>query len=291
MIEENSLKQPAKKETLASKQEARIRRFHHFRNLLPELPQEWWVGIGELVGLVTLFLVNLWLLLPFFGQENKTNVFSAPLVPLLATLTERLIPFNYGVRIWLLVFLIVFPLSFYYFVREVAERRLVALLASFFIIIPFNVFLQVRVNLGLLGEDGAHIASLTLIPLICLLLLRFLRHGNFWAGVFSSAGMAIVALTSPIGFLTLAVFMGVITFSEMLLGRGRLKLLRFLVVLILAVGFSAFWYNPKFVIVTIQSAQGQLIRKTLSNLIPISFFTLPIFGITGFLIYYGLQKS
>src|SRR4030066_358888 len=222
MIEENSLKQPAKKETLASKQEARIRRFHHFRSRLPELPQEWWIGIGELIGLVTLFLVNLWLLLPFFGQENKTNVFSAPLVPVLATLTEKIVPFNYGVRIWLLVFLLV---------------------------------------------------------------LRFLRHGNFWSGVFSSVGMAIVALTSPIGFLTLAVFMGVITFSEMLLGRGRLKLLRFLVVLILAVGFSAFWYNPKFVIVTIQSTQGQLIRKTLSNLIPISFFTLPILGITGFLLF------
>ncbi len=276
---------PGKKETLAEKQEKRVQRISHFRSRLPELTPQWWVVTGEIVGLAALLLVNFWLLLPFFGQENKTNVFSAPLIPALATLTEKFASFPYGVRIWLLVFLIFFPLAFYYFVKGISNRKLTAFLASFLVVLPIGVFLRARVELGLLGEDGAHIASLSLTPLICLLLLRFLRTGRFWTGILTALGTTLVALTSPIGLLVLTIFMGVITFSEMLLGNGRLKFLRFLVVLALVVGFSAFWYNPKFALLTIQSSQGQMVKKTLANLLPVSFFLLPILGVLGFLLF------
>lgn len=285
MTEENEIKQPAKKETLVRKQEKRIRRVHLLRGRLSELSPQWWVGAGELLGVVALFLTNIWLLYPFFGQEDKTNVFSAPVIPVLADLTENFLPFTYGVRLWLLVFLILFPLSFYFFVREISGRKLAGFLAGFIVSLPVGIFLPLRINLGLLGEDGSHIASLTLIPLVCLLLLRFLRQGNFWAGLFSALGTTVVALASPIGVIVLFIFMGVITFSEMLLGRGRLKLIRFLTVFVLAVGFSAFWYNPKFVILTINSPQGQLVRKTFFNLFPVSFFLLPILGVFGFLLF------
>lgn len=281
----DSIKQPAKKETLIRKQKKRIRRFRLLRGRLPELSPRWWVGVGEVLGITALLLTNIWLLYPFFGQEDRTNLFSAPVIPVLADLTKSLLPFTYGVRLWLLVFLIAFPLSFYYFVREISGRKLAGFLAGFIVSLPISIFLPLRINLGLLGEDGAHIASLTLIPLVCLLLLRFLRQGNFWAGLFSALGTTIVALASPIGVIVLFIFMGVITFSEMLLGRGRIKLVRFLVVFLLAVGFSAFWYNPKFVILTINSPQGQLIRKTFFNLLPISFFLLPILGVFGFLLF------
>jgi len=283
--EKTPIKRPTKKETLARKQEKRIRRIHQLRSRFSELPSQWWVGVGEIVGLVILLLANLWLLYPFFGSPDQTNVFSAPVVPVLVTLTERMAPFAYGVRIWLLVFLIFFPLSFYFFVRGISGRKLTAFLASFMVILPIKVFLVTRVELGLLGEDGAHITSLTFTPLVCLLLLRFLRRGTFWAGIFSALGATIIALSSPIGFLVLSIFLGVITFSEMLLGRGRLKLTRFLIVLVLAAGFSAFWYHPKFVFLTINSPQGQVVKKTLSNLLPPSFFLLPILGVFGFLLF------
>lgn len=283
--EKNKIKQPAKKETLIRKQEKRIRRIYLLRSKLSELSPQWWVGVGEVLGVMALLLTNIWLLYPFFGQEDKTNVFSAPVIPVLTDLTKTLLPFTYGVRLWLLVFLIAFPLSFYFFVREISGRKLAGFLAGFIVSLPVGIFLPLRVNLGILGEDGAHIASLTLIPLVCLLLLRFLRQGNFWAGLFSALGTTMVALASPIGVIILFIFMGVITFSEMLLGRGRLKLMRFLIVFVLAVGFSAFWYNPKFVILTINSPQGQLVRKTFFNLFPISFFLLPILGVFGFLLF------
>jgi len=281
------IKRPTKEETLANKQEEKVQRWrlNHLRNGLAKLTPQWWVEGGEIFGLTLLFLTNLFLLYPFFGHEDKTNVFSAPVVPVLANITDTFVPYSYGVRIWLLSFLIFFPISFYFFVREISGRKLIGFLSSFIASLPIGIFLPLRVSLGLYASDGAHMASLTFIPLVCLLLLKFLRKGSFWMGIFSALGTTLVALTSPIGLLVLTIFMMVITFSEMLLGRGRLKALRFLLVLVLTAGFSAFWYNPKFVILTIQSPQGQFIRKTLGNLLPISFFLLPILGVFGFLLF------
>jgi len=282
-----TIKRPTKKETLASKQEKKIRkwRLNHFRGRLAELSPQWWVGAGEIFGLVVLFLTNFWFLYPFFGHEDRANVFSAPVIPVLASVSESFTPYSYGIRLWILVFLLFFPVSFYFFVRAISGRKLTGFISAFIVSLPIWVFLPLRINLGLLAQDGAHIASLTLAPLVCLLLLRFLRRGTFWAGILAGLGATIIALSSPIGFLVLSIFLGVITFSEMLLGRGRLKLTRFLIVLVLAAGFSAFWYNPKFVFLTINSPQGQVVKKTLANLLPVSFFLLPLLGVFGFLLF------
>lgn len=285
MTTNNSFHQPGEKERLARKQEERLRRLYRLQGRLADLSPRWWVGVGEIAVVIGLLLVSFWLLSPFFGQADQINAFSAPVVPILATAIEGLAPFAYGVRIWLLVFLITFPLTFYYFARDVSGRKLTGLLAAFISILPITPFLSARVGLGIFDQDGSHIASLTITPLVCLLLLRFLRKGNFWTGILSALGTTLVALTSPIGLMVLTVFMGVMTFSEMLLGQGRLKLLRFLIVLLFTAGFSAFWYHPKFVFLTLHSSQGQLIVKTLFNLLPVSFFLLPVLGILGFLLF------
>ena len=283
--ENNNFHQPTKKETLAIKQAERVRRIAYFRQRLPELSPKWWVVIGEAASIAVLFLTNFLLLNRFFGHEDTVNLFSAPVIPLLASFTEAFIPFSYGVRLWLLVFFIFFPLTFYYFVKEISGRKLAGLISAFIVILPVGIFLPLRINLGLLSEDGAHIVSLAFVPIVCLLLLRFLRHGNFWAGILSALGTTLVALTSPLGFVILTIFLGIMTFSEMLLGQGRIKAIRFGVVLALTMGFSAFWYNPKFVILTLQSSQGQLVKGTLANLLPVSFFLLPLLGIFGFLLF------
>ena len=279
------IKQPEKNETLAKKQVKRLERLSLLHQSLRDFSPRSWVGFFEIGGLLTLLLTNFFLLVPFFGRPDQINVFSAPVVPVLVRLTEGIIPVQYGIRVWILSFMTLFPLSFYYLAREVSGRKLVGFIASFIAILPVGVFLPARVNLGLLAQDGAHVVSLTLMPLICLLLLRFLRRGNFWTGLLTAAGTTAVALTSPIGALVLAIFMGVITFSEMLLGQGRLKALRFIVVLVLTVGFSAFWYNPRFILLTIQSSPGQILTKIFFNLLPISFFLLPLLGVFGFLLF------
>ncbi|MFC1727462.1 hypothetical protein ACFL0Y_02975 [Patescibacteria group bacterium] len=279
------LNRPGKKERLAIKRQARMRRFNRLRGRLPDFSTRWWIIVGEVLVVLGLLLINLYLLHPFFGREDKINVFSAPIVPILATVTEKIVPFSFGIRIWLLAFLVFFPVSFYYFVREISGRRLAGLLSTLIVTIPASVFLGMRIQLGLLSQDGGHVASLTLIPLVCLLMMRFLRTGNFWTGVLSAAATTFVALTSPIGFLVLVTFMVVITFSEMLLGNGRLKIIRFLVIILMAAGFSSFWYSPKFIFLTLDSDQGQLIRQAFGNLVPLSFFLLPLLGIFGFLLF------
>ena len=139
--EKKIIKRPEKKETLARKQKERLRRLNHFRSKLPQFSPQWWVGVGEIAGLTTLFLANLFLLWPFFGHKDSINIFSAPVVPVLANITESFIPYSYGVRIWLLVFLIFLPLSFYWFVREISGRKLTGFLASLIVSLPVGIFL------------------------------------------------------------------------------------------------------------------------------------------------------
>lgn len=276
-------KQPAKNETLVGRIEEKNHR--RFSSRFSQITPEWWVGVGEAGGLLFLFLLSLFLLYHFFGQEDTFNVFSAPLVPVLADLTSVFAPYSFGVRIWLLSFLLAFPLTFYFFIKELSGRKLVAFLSSLLSLLPLGFFLPSRVKMGLLGEDGAHVASLTMVPIVCLLLLRFLRRGGFKSGVLAALGFTLVALTSPLGLFTLFCFALVVAFSEVLLGEGRLKILRFLTILFLVMGFSAFWYNPKFVILTLASPQGVLVKQTLFRLLPISFFLVPLLGTFGYLLF------
>jgi len=275
-------KTPLKNETLAVKVEGKNHKSH---GKLVSFSQKRWVGLAQTLALSLLFVLTLFLLYPFFGKEDQFNVFSAPLLPFLAQMISPFLPYPYAIRLWLLAFLAFSPFSFYLFARELSGRKMIAFLASLLTLLPIGFFLQARVNMGLLGEDGAHIASLTFIPLICLLLLRFLRRGGYKSGIFAALGFTLVALTSPLGLFTLFCFSLVIVFSEILLGEGRLKILRFLMVLLLSGGFSAFWYNPKFLLLTIYSPQGRLVKETLSQLFPLSFFVLPILGTFGYLLF------
>jgi len=274
---------PERNETLAGRKEEKLRSLSlaNFHRLLPA----GWVKQGEILGLLLIFFLNLYLLGPFFGGQDQLNVFSAPLIPALARITSLLIPYNHAIRLWLIIFSLALPFSLYFFAKEVSGRKLAGFISALMVSLPLSIFLSLRISLGLLSGDGPYIASLALIPLVSLLLLKFLRHGNFWMAIASGVGAVIVALMSPLGLLILLCFSGVITFSEVLLGSGRLKLVRFGVVLFLTAGFSAFWYNPKFIILTLDSSSGQMIKSTFANLLPPSLFLVPLLLIFGFLIF------
>lgn len=282
--EQVTLKRPKKSETLVSRVEARSYR----RKLLARakrLQHSRLITYGELFGLIILLLLTFWLLIPFFGQEDQVNVFSAPFFPILASLTSFIMPYAYGIRVWLLVFFAVFPFSFYYFVKEICKRKLTGFLASMIVMLPLSIFLFLRIELGILSQDGGQVAGLTLTMLVCLFLLKFLKTGSFNMVVASSLLSTLVALSSPLGLLVLLCFTLMITFSEMLLGQARTKIARYLVFCLLTAGFSSFWYNPKFIIMIIGSPEGQLAWKALINLFPISFFVLPLLGSFGFLLF------
>lgn len=276
--------QPTKQDTLVEKAEKRSRNLLLGRSFI-NFSSHWWIGTREKIAISVLILLNFLLLLPFFGQEDPNNVFSAPLIPTLAQATSLLLPYTYGVRLWLLIFLLLFPAVYYFFVREITARKLAAFLATVFTSLPIGILLSLRANMGLLSEDGGQVASLTITMSACLLLHRFLRGGNYKTGIAASISVALVALTSPLGLFVLFCMAVAITFSEMLLNQGRLKATRFLVVFILATGLCAFWYNPKFILLLINSSRGDVLKETLSNIFPLTFFLAPVLGAFGFLLF------
>jgi hypothetical protein len=236
-------------------------------------------GLLTIVGLVVGSLVLVW---RFFSVPFNFS-FSAPVVPMLGSLLGVAgIEFETAVSWVLLIFFILGPVSLYVLVFEITGRWMSATIASILYSLPI---FRSRFEALVVSGDGAHIAALTLIPLAAFWLLRFLKRGSFVSAIASSFGVLLVALTSPFGFFVLMVILTVVTFSEMLLGLGRLKFLRFLLVVGFSIGLSAFWYNPEFVRLTLVSAPGRAVIATIKNLIPISFFTLPILGTFGFLIF------
>jgi hypothetical protein len=241
----------------------------------------------DFISSVFLICLNLVSFYPFLGQPDKANIFSAPLLPVFSHLINHLTGFGLAqsVTLSLLIFAVLGPVSLYYFTAKLMGRRLSGLTAALIYSLPAEWLSKGRLRMIFLTGDGGHITALTFIPIIALLLLVFLKRGRFRYLVSGSLGMGLVALTSPFGLLICLIVLTVTAFSEFLQGQGRLKILRFLFFIGLAIGLVAFWYNPVFVMTFLKSQQGLIIKKTFFNLVPISFVVVPILGAFGFLLF------
>lgn len=249
--------------------------------------QAWWSNwLTEFLGLLGLFALNFYLVYPLFGRPAHETTFSGPVIPLFARGVEFLgAPMAHAYQIVNLVFFLGLPLSFYLFVKRVASRKIVAFLSALFLSLPFYPFAQVRAQSAFLTVESPHIASLAIIPLALYGLLSFLREGGLKSLAIASFSSALVALTSPFGFVTYSLFAGLTAFSEMLLGRGRLKLFRVVVVFLFAAGLTSFWYNPGFSFWMATGPLGEEVRQTVGKLLPVSFFLVPVLGALGFLLF------
>lgn len=228
-------------------------------------------------------VANFIFLFPFFKIDHADNIFSAPLIPALTKILSFVFPLSQE-RLALFLVLIAHILgvmSVCFLVKAITGRTLVGLLAGAFYSFPFDL----NKIFDLFTVDGAHHFALSFTPLILILVLGFLRKGDFKSSLFGSVGIALVALTSPFGLLSLMIFLTVVLFSEMLLGQGRIKLLRMLFCLVVALGLASFWYNPKFIWLIFTSTEGQGFVKVLGNLVPFSFFIVPLVGTFGFLLF------
>jgi len=280
-------KVPEESETIAA------RRAKRFSDKLKKarsqvgIGRAWWSSSGlEVLIVLLIFVLNLYLVFPFFGKSSPDAFFSGPVIPLLAKIVEFLrVPIPYSIQVVNIFFFIVFPLSLYLFVKYVTERKLVALLAVLIASLPFYPFGEVRVAAALFGVDSAHIASLSVIPIALYGLISFIRKGGTVNLIVASVASSLVALISPFGFMTYLIFAGFAGFSEMLLGRGRVKIFRLLAILLFSAGLISFWYNPGFFVWMISGPLGSDIRSTIARLIPISLFTIPILGAFGYLLF------
>lgn len=255
------------------------------KNQLPNSNPNPFFRFRELLILAFLVSFNIYFLWPYVGREYPIVDFSAPLLPFMAKIVATLTPLNFAQGAGLLV-LLSFPLSsvtWYLFFKKLSGRTLLSFVAGLIFLLPW--FYLPRFTLFWQRGDGIHALGFALLPLAGILYLKFLRSGSFNSFLASFLGVSLISLTSPFALLNLYLFFLILTFTEMLLGQARLKILRFLAVCLFAQGFSSFWYHPRFLTSLFQSSQGQEAFSTFWKLFPISFFTLPVLGVFSFLLF------
>lgn len=236
--------------------------------------------------LVLVWGLNLYLVWPFFGREAFKTSYSGPIIPLLAKMIGWSgLPLAYAIEIVNIGFFLLFPVAFYLFMRRVSGKDLVALLASLVVSLPISPFAGARIQGMFYSVEGPHMASLALVPLAAYGLLSFLHDGGLRNLVLAAGCSVLVGLISPFGLLTYVIFGAIIAFSEMLLGQGRLKIMRLLMVFLLGAGLSSFWYNPGFFFWMLSGPLGVEPKMMFARLLPVSLFTLPILGVIGYLLF------
>jgi hypothetical protein len=278
---------PKVNETIAARRSARLAEKFRQASMGINVINAWWTsGLVEVLLLGLILILNFYSIYSYFGTASSDAFFSGPVVPLMAKLVGLFgFPLTYSIQIVNIFFFLALPLSLYVFIKFVTERKLIALLASLFISLPLYPFAQLRVVAAMIGSDSAHIASLSMIPIALYGLALFIRKGGVRNLIVASISSALVALISPFGFMTYIIFAFIFTFSEVLLGSGRLKFFRFLTAFFFAGGLNSFWYNPGFFIWMITGPLGEDVRYMISKLIPLSFFILPVLGAFGYLLF------
>ena len=252
------------------------------------IDKSWWnSGPFEYFLLLIVTVLNFWYIFPFWGTPSVEDAFfSGPIVPLLTKFVQLWIgSFAYSLQYVNIVFFLMLPISLYFFVKKVTQRKLIAFLSIFFIILPLNYFAETRIYGAFLSSDGAHIASLSVVPFALLALFDFLKSGNGKNLIIASLLSTLIVLISPFGFATYLIFACILAFSEMLLGTGRRKLFRFLTILFFTGLLSAFWYNPAFSFWLLTGPLGVEVRGTILKLIPVSLFAVPVLATFGFLLF------
>jgi len=278
---------PKETETIAAKRAARLSEKLAKARLRISSDKAWWSNAAvEFISVSSLVVLNLILVIPFINTSAPAIPYSGPILPLLAKVLEYTgVSLPYAFQSVNILFFLLFPVTFYIFVKYLTDRKLIALIATLFASLPFYPFSEIRANLAFIGGDAPHIASLTVMPVALYGIMAFLKGGGVKNFIIAAIFSSFVALISPFGFLTFSFFAGISGFSEMLLGRGRLKFFRLISVFLASASLTAFWYNPAFTYWIITGPMGEDFRFMITKLFPISFFALPVLGSFGYLLF------
>jgi hypothetical protein len=278
---------PKETETIAHKKALRLSEKLRAARERMGLKNAWWTSrFVESIGLLTLLVVNLILAFPIIGQPAISVSFSGPIIPLLARVVSLSgLEFIYSVQFVNILFFLGFPITYYFFIKFVSKRKLTAFLSVLVVTLPVSIFVKSRFSYELLSGESPYIASLSILPITLIILLKFLREGGIKNLIVGSITTALVALISPFGVFIYVIMSVITTFSEVLLGDGRIKILRLTTMFIFSASLCSFWYNPGFFFWMVTGPLGLEIRQMLSHLIPISFFVIPILTSLGYIIF------
>jgi len=278
---------PKEEEKISARRAARVAKKIAQAKKSWQIGTNWWSeGKVNLLDLGLTWLLSLYLVWPFFGREAFVTSYSGPVIPVLASLiTWSGLPLTYAVEVVNIVFFLLFPLAFYFFIKKVSQNNLVALLAVLVVSLPMAPFAGARIRSAFFSVEGPHMASLAVVPIAVYGLISFLKDGGIKSLLIATFTSVLVGLISPFGLLTYFIFAIMVVFSEVLLGHGRLKIFRALIVLLMMGGLSSFWYNPRFFLWLFTGSMGMELKVMVARLLPVSFVTVPIFGVFGYLLF------
>lgn len=238
---------------------------------------------------VCVLSLSIWSLWVYAGQAWDVGTFSTALLPILTNALAEVFHVEHNIMLSYFVIggVTIGPLAFYLYAYLMTHRHLPAVITALLTIaplLPFSAYSDGRTLLALTSGDGAHVAAFSFIPLASIAFLRFLQTGSLKnLSIFISLVLVPIFL-SFFSLFILFIFLIFSTISEILVGQGRLKILRFLkaggILLILAI----LTYNISLVGI-FMSGESQLTVLELLNLLPLSFFIVPVLGTFAFLIF------
>ncbi len=238
------------------------------------------------ISIGILSLISAW---PMFGQAWVTGSISLVFVPFVGSL---LTPFlsgenNLGLSTVVLIGYILTPVSFYCYVYFVTRRHLAALVAGLFLILPIlpiSTQPSERLLLALADKDGGHILGLAILPLITIFYHQYIRTGKKLWQIAVLAGSGLLGLISFFAFLVELTFFLLTTLSEILIGSGKIKFRRFMETTVLLIIVFGVIYNVSLITMLVSDA-GKTTVAVILNLLPLSFFIVPVVGTFAFLIF------
>lgn len=251
------------------------------------ISRAWWSSFYvEFIFLVALVVYNIYIIRPLLVISANVPFFSGPVIPLLGKFLGFWgVDMFFAIQIINVASFVLFPVSFYFFVKKISKRKLITIFALSFASLPVYPFAEPRILNAFIGVDSAHLVALVFVPIALIGVYNFVHEGGPSNLILATILSSLVALTSPFAFMNFIIFSVILSFSEMLLGNGRIKIIRFLVLTLFSTGLVSFWYNPAFWYWLLIGPLGTEIRRMLFKIIPISFFTVPILGTFGYLLF------
>lgn len=211
------------------------------------------------ISLAVLPFVILW---PTVSAIRFEEAFFTPLIPFIIEVIGGFgVSPNDALRGLFMLSFVLVTVGIYLLVLDLTKRQVSAILAAvIFLVPPIPIFVlsfsqsgvyaqevaSARSFFGIVYGDGAHFLALALIPYAILFFLRYLRDGKQIDFLSSISACALILLANRSQSLNLFLALGVSVIVESLLGQARLKIKRFLAVLIFSLGLISFWYTPDF---------------------------------------------
>lgn len=241
------------------------------------------IVIPVFIGLLSLYSV-----FGYFGTTWKTGNLSIIFVPFVGPmLTDLLGSANPWLSSLVLTGYFLGPVAFYIFAFVLTKRHVTGFIASVMTMLPVNPFASEvprRLSLAVAENDGGHVIGLTIGVLASVIFLKFIRNGSkVLLGLFLLLGI-ILGLVSFFSVMILTISIALLTVSEILVGHGKRSLKRFLVSVGILFTLLCLLYNASFIQMLV-SSEGMSAVAVLTNLIPMTFFIIPVFGTFAFLIF------